>query len=94
MTYIPPPGSTFVAGAPGAEGFWRHADGSVETPREMSDASTEPAPRPEWVRGTCPDCGDSLAANCYYVGGRGYVICWECWSSLQSPPTCSYRKVI
>jgi hypothetical protein len=51
-------------------------------------------PAPELVRGRCPDCGDHLVSNCYYVGGRGYIICWECWSSLNDRPTCNYRKVI
>ncbi len=55
---------------------------------------THPAPSPEWVRGRCPECGDHLVSNCYYVGGRGYLICWECWSSLSERPTCQYRKVI
>lgn len=51
-------------------------------------------PRPEWVRGKCPTCGDDIVSNCYYVGGRSYIICWECWSSLGPKPTCSYRHVL
>jgi len=51
-------------------------------------------PRPEWIRGKCPDCGDDLVSNCYYVGGRGYLICWECWSSLGGEPQCNYRKIL
>ena len=51
-------------------------------------------PRPEWVRGKCPQCGDDLVSNCYYVGGRGYLICWECWSSLTHNPSCTYREVL
>ncbi len=65
----------------------------IESVRCMFDANL-PGPKPDWVRGRCPDCGDHLVSNCYYVGGRGYVICWECWSSLSGRPTCSYRKVI
>jgi RNase P subunit RPR2 len=49
---------------------------------------------PEWLRGVCPQCGDALVSNCYYVGSRGYLICHECWSSLGPNPTCTYRKVL
>lgn len=51
-------------------------------------------PDPEWVRGVCPECGDDLVSNLYYVGGKGYYIRWECWSSLKEKPTCNYRKVL
>lgn len=51
-------------------------------------------PRPEWIRGKCPQCGDDLVSNCYYVGGRGYLIAWECWSSLAQNATCDYREVL
>ena len=51
-------------------------------------------PRPEWVRGKCPSCGDDVVSNCYYVGGAGYRIIWECWGSLSAPATCDYRKAI
>lgn len=53
-------------------------------------------PAPEWIRGKCPKCGDDLISNCYYVGGRGYLICWECWSSLgeEGTTTCDYRRVL
>lgn len=55
-----------------------------------------PAARPgaDWVRGTCPCCGDDVVSNVYHVGGKGYIIVWECWGSLQWPnPTCDYRRV-
>ena len=65
----------------------------VESVRAMFNAGLQ-TPSPELVRGRCPECGDHLVSNCYYVGGRGYIICWECWSSLNDRPTCSYRKVI
>jgi hypothetical protein len=53
-------------------------------------------PDPEWVRGICPCCGAVVVSNCYYVGGRGYVIVWECWLSLGEPAerTCAYRRVL
>lgn len=51
-------------------------------------------PKPEWVRGECPQCGDALVSNGYYVGGRGYLVIWECWSSLGEKPTCNYRRVL
>lgn len=52
-------------------------------------------PDPEWVRGVCPSCGEVVVSNCYHVGGRGYIIVWECWGSLQWPaPTCDYRRIL
>ena len=66
---------------------------AVESVRQAYDGTSD-RPRPEWVRGVCPQCGDSLISNCYYVGGRGYLVTWECWASLNENPTCSYRKVL
>ena len=54
---------------------------AVESVRQAFDGTCD-RPRPEWVRGACPQCGDELVSNCYYVGGRGYLICHECWASL------------
>jgi hypothetical protein len=51
-------------------------------------------PRPEWVRGVCPQCGAPVVSNSYYVGGKGYWIVWECWLSLGANPSCKYRKVL
>ncbi len=51
-------------------------------------------PDPQWVRGRCPECGDDLVSNLYYIGGKGYLLCWECWSSLGDNPVCRYRKVL
>jgi hypothetical protein len=51
-------------------------------------------PDPEWVRGRCPMCGEDVVSNCYYVGGKGYIIVWECWASLAETPTCDYRRVL
>lgn len=63
--------------------------------------TTSPTPRherpdPDWVRGRCPLCGDELVSNAYYVGGKGYLIVWECWASLGEPAerTCDYRRVL
>ncbi len=66
---------------------------AVESIRQVFDGSSD-RPRPEWVRGTCPQCGDALVSNAYYVGGRGYLCLWECWGSLAATPTCNYRKVL
>ncbi len=52
------------------------------------------SPRPEWVRGVCPNCGQPVVSNCYYIGGRGYLCVWECWNSLAETPSCTYRKVL
>ena len=51
-------------------------------------------PRPEWVRGNCPKCGEVVIANCYYVGGVGYKVTRECWASLGDNPACDYRRII
>lgn len=66
---------------------------AVESVRQAYDGTTN-LPNPEWVRGVCPQCGESLISNCYYVGGRGYLVVWDCWASLNENPTCSYRKVL
>jgi hypothetical protein len=55
---------------------------------------SEDRPRPEWVRGRCPECGDELVSNLYYVGGRGYLVRWECWASLRNDPQCGFYKVL
>jgi len=51
-------------------------------------------PDPQWVRGRCPECGDDLVSNLYYIGGKGYLLCWECWGSLGENPACRYRRVL
>lgn len=66
---------------------------AVESVRQSFDGTSE-RPRPDWVRGVCPTCGEALVSNCYYVGGRGYLVLHECWASLGTNPTCSYRKVL
>lgn len=66
---------------------------AVESVRQVYDGTTS-RPNPEWVRGVCPLCGEPVVSNCYYVGGRGYVVLYECWASLCEPPICAYRKVI
>jgi hypothetical protein len=65
----------------------------VESVRQTYDQDLT-RPRPEWVRGTCPQCGAEIVANCYYVASRGYLILHQCWESLGDNPTCAYRKVI
>ena len=66
---------------------------AVEAVRQANDGAAI-QPRPEWVRGKCPQCGAAVVSNCYYVGGRGYIIAHECWNSLGETPTCTYRKVL
>jgi hypothetical protein len=51
-------------------------------------------PDPEWVRGRCPMCGEDVVSNAYYVAGKGYLIIWECWASLEDEPRCDYRRVL
>ncbi len=66
---------------------------AVESVRQAYDGTSD-RPKPEWVRGVCPQCGEPVVSNCYYVGGKGYLITNECWASLMENPTCSYRKVL
>lgn len=66
---------------------------AAQSVRQAVD-ETSNLPRPEWVRGVCPMCGNVVVSNCYYVGGRGYVLVGECWNSLSETPTCTYRKVL
>jgi len=66
---------------------------AVESFRQAHDHHND-RPRPEWVRGICPQCGDELVSNCYYVGGRGYLVVWDCWTSLRDSASCTYRKVL
>jgi hypothetical protein len=54
---------------------------------------TSGRPDPKWVRGRCPECGDDLVSNLYYVSGQ-YVLAWECWSSLASDARCTYRRIL
>lgn len=62
--------------------------------RNKTQAAERERPEPEWVRGVCPRCGEELVSNSYYVGGRGYLVLWECWGSLVKDPTCDYRRVL
>lgn len=57
-----------------------------------SDARS--APDPSWVRGDCPLCQSPVVSNLYYVGGRGYLLKWECWRSLSDPKECTYSRVV
>jgi hypothetical protein len=63
---------------------------TVHTPLNTPDGR----PDPKWVRGRCPECGEELVSNMYYIGGKGYLLVWECWSSLGEQPQCCYRRVL
>jgi hypothetical protein len=63
----------------------------IENAEHQVNALTK-RPDPAWVRGRCPLCGDDVVSNLYYYGGKGYLVRWECWSSLAEPATCGYRK--
>jgi hypothetical protein len=67
---------------------------SAEALNHIAVRERQERPEPEWVRGRCPECGEDVVSNCYYIGGRGYVIRWECWASLGDAPTCDYRRVL
>ena len=66
---------------------------AIESARQCYDGTSD-RPRPEWVRGVCPQCGEEIVSTAYYVGSRGYLILHECWASLGDNPSCGYRKVI
>jgi hypothetical protein len=54
-------------------------------------------PRPEWIRGKCPQCQQPLVSQCLYVGGRGYLILWICVGALygyRKTQECSYKHVL
>ena len=65
----------------------------TQSVRQAYDGPADGQPWPEWVRGECPQCGGPVVANSYYVGGKGYIIVFECWAGLSEEPTCAYRKV-
>ena len=67
---------------------------AVESVRQAYDGKADGPPDPAWVRGACPLCGAPVVSNCYYVGGRGFLVLWECWESLRETPGCTYRKVL
>lgn len=67
---------------------------AVEIVRQAYDGPATGQPKPEWVRGVCPNCAGPVVSNCYYVGGRGYQCIYECWHGLSAEPTCTYRKVL
>lgn len=71
----------------------QETNAAVESVRQAFDGTSD-RPRPEWVRGKCPQCGNEVVSNCYYVGGKGYLVIHQCWASLGPRPTCTYQKVI
>ncbi len=50
-------------------------------------------PDPQWQRGECPKCGDTLVSNIYHINGA-YILKWECWSSTGPEPTCDYARTL
>lgn len=78
------------------------ADTLPPSVRQSFDGPAAGQPKAEWVRGTCPVCFSPVVSNCYYVGGRGYLVVWECWNALgeyaKDVPdelrTCRYRRVL
>lgn len=67
---------------------------AVVSVRQSFDGPAAGQPRTEWIRGVCPLCGSPVVSNCYYVGGRGYLVVWECWESLREFPACQFRRVV
>lgn len=50
-------------------------------------------PDPEYVRGTCPKCGEVVVVVHRESGGTWRMV-WECLASVQPPITCDYRLVL
>jgi hypothetical protein len=52
-------------------------------------------PDAEWVRpDPCPLCGEEVVSNCWYVGGKGYILKLHCWAALGEDATCEWSKVL
>ena len=68
--------------------------GVVMDERQPEVVARRDRPDPDWVRGRCPLCDADIVSNCYYVGGKGYIIVWECWASLGETGACDYRRVL
>lgn len=60
----------------------------------MEKQQQAPTVKHELTRGICPCCGNDVVTNTYYVSNRGYLIFWECLSSIADVPTCDYRRVL
>lgn len=71
----------------------------------MAKAREVPELQPEWVVGTCPECGGSLIENAYWpvrdglplpIGDGEWTARRECWNALGGPArrTCGYRVSI
>lgn len=71
--------------------FGTEEDAEAIMPAPLTD---DGKPHEDWVRGTCPECGEPLISNMTYVGGRGYLVVWECWGAMAEQPTCTYRRVL
>ncbi len=65
----------------------------IEQPEPVGQKPTG-KPNPAWVRGKCPDCGDAVVSNLYYIGGKGYQLRWECVNSLGESATCEYKRIL
>jgi len=49
-------------------------------------------PRPEWVNGVCPTCGQKTVKGHYHQPETGFQFFTECWDSLGTHPTCHFRR--
>lgn len=75
-------------------GLYRRVEEELKEQTQPKSTRTDDRPDPEGVRGRCPECGDYLVSNCYYIKDRGYLIVWECWGSLRDEATCNYKRVL
>jgi hypothetical protein len=51
-------------------------------------------PLPETIRGECPLCHSAVVSRIEYHTGKGFLIAWMCWGSLEEPPRCDYARVL
>lgn len=56
------------------------------------EPEVRPQPDPEWIRGSCPRCGQFLVSKCHYVAGEGYLVVWECEGNQFGD--CDYKRVL
>jgi DNA-directed RNA polymerase subunit M/transcription elongation factor TFIIS len=70
---------------------WAQIDEEVKQ-NIQNEQPTEPAE--SQIRGKCPECGDHLVSNLYYIAGEGYLIKWECWGGTSRGTNCKYSRVL
>lgn len=60
----------------------------------MGTRQAEDIPDPEWIRGTCPECGSPLVSDMVFIAGKGYFCVWSCWNVRLAEPTCTFGRTL